>query len=62
VQAPTPESKGQHFALLVSDLDAAIGELRESGVQVSDAVPVGSARQAFVADPSGNTIELHQRG
>jgi glyoxylase I family protein len=61
VQAPTPPAQGQHFALLVTDLDAAIAELRESGVDVSDAIPVGTARQAFVTDPSGNTIELHQR-
>jgi catechol 2,3-dioxygenase-like lactoylglutathione lyase family enzyme len=61
VQAPTPPAQGQHFALLVPDLDGAISELRESGVPVSDAVPVGTARQAFVTDPSGNTIELHQR-
>ena len=62
VRAPTPAAQGQHFALLVTDLDAAIEELRGSDVHVSDAVPVGSARQAFVTDPSGNTIELHQRG
>src|SRR3954465_10271493 len=61
VQAPTPPSQGQHFALLVTDLDAAIAELRASDVHVSDAAPVGSARQAFVTDPSRNTIELHQR-
>ena len=61
VQAPTPPSQGQHFALLVPDLDAVLGELTQAGVQVSDAVPVGSARQAFLTDPSGNTIELHQR-
>jgi glyoxylase I family protein len=62
VQAPTPPSQGQHFALLVTDLDGAIAELREEGVNASDAIPVGSARQAFVTDPSGNTIELHERG
>ena len=61
VQAPTPPSQGQHFALLVTDLDTAIAELRQDGIHVSDAVPVGTARQAFVTDPSGNTIELHQR-
>jgi hypothetical protein len=36
--------------------------LRTADVQVSDAIPVGSAQQAFVTDPSGNTIELHQAG
>jgi catechol-2,3-dioxygenase len=27
---------------------------------VTDASPVGSARQAFLSDPSGNGIELHE--
>ncbi len=62
VQAPVPPSQGQHFALLFDDLDGVIDELRAAGVQVSDAVPVGSDRQAFVTDPSGNTIELHEAG
>ncbi|MFL6237877.1 MAG: VOC family protein [Actinomycetes bacterium] len=62
VQAPTPPAQGQHYALLVADLDTVIDEVRAAGVAISDAVPVGTARQAFVTDPSGNTIELHQRG
>lgn len=51
---------GQHFALLVDDLDRALSELRAAGVAVSDPVPVGTSRQAFLADPWGNRIELHQ--
>ena len=39
-----------------------IDELRSRGVGVSDPIPVGSARQAFVNDPDGNLIELHQPG
>ena len=62
VAAPPPADKGQHFALLVEDLDAVIVELRDKDVPVSDAFGVGAARQAFVNDPSGNTIELHQPG
>lgn len=57
-----PPAQGQHFALRVDDLDAAINELRGRGVGVSDAVPVGSSRQAFLSDPAGNQIELHQVG
>ena len=56
-----PSQEGQHFAVLVGDIDAAIGELRGAGVEVSDAVPIGSGRQAFLRDPAGNLIELHQR-
>jgi glyoxylase I family protein len=55
-----PAALGQHFALLVDDLDAAVAELRAAGLTVSDPVPIGRARQAFLADPDGNGIELHE--
>jgi glyoxylase I family protein len=54
-------SRGQHFAVLVDDLDAEIRRLRAAGFDVSDPVPVGAARQSFLADPSGNAIELHEK-
>jgi glyoxylase I family protein len=53
-----PAANGQHFALAVPDLDDAVAELRNSGVEVRGPVPIGSARQAFVSDPDGNAIEL----
>ncbi len=55
-----PSDKGQHLALHVGDLDATISELRAEGLTVSDAFPVGTGRQAFLHDPFGNLIELHQ--
>jgi catechol 2,3-dioxygenase-like lactoylglutathione lyase family enzyme len=60
IGAPPPLDRGQHFALQVEDLDATIVDLRENGVQISDAIPVGTGRQAFTHDPAGNMIELHQ--
>jgi catechol 2,3-dioxygenase-like lactoylglutathione lyase family enzyme len=60
IGARPPTDLGQHFALLVDDLDAAIASLRDRGVKVTDAVPVGPGRQAFLSDPAGNNIELHQ--
>lgn len=60
IEAATPPNFGQHLALQVADLDAAVAELRQHGVDVSDASPVGSGRQAFLVDPSGNGIELHE--
>jgi len=58
---PTPENKGQHFALLFEDLDAVVEELRGQGLEVSDPVASGPNRhQAFFTDPWGNSIELHQ--
>jgi glyoxylase I family protein len=60
IEGRPPDGLGQHFALLVDDLDRVVAELRERAVDVSDPTPVGSSRQAFVTDPSGNLVELHQ--
>lgn len=59
----TPPNLGQHFALFYEDLDGAIAALRAAGQKVSDPVDVGTTgrRQAFMTDPWGNAIELHQR-
>jgi glyoxylase I family protein len=62
IEGRPPAGLGQHFALLVEDLDGVVAELRERAVEVSDPKPVGSSRQAFVTDPSGNLVELHQAG
>jgi catechol 2,3-dioxygenase-like lactoylglutathione lyase family enzyme len=62
IEAPPPAGLGQHFAVLVEDLDATIAELRATGLDVSDASPVASNRQAFVHDPAGNLVELHEAG
>jgi glyoxylase I family protein len=53
-----PPANGQHFAVGVRDLDDAVAVLRDVGVAVRGPFPVGGARQAFVADPDGNAIEL----
>jgi glyoxylase I family protein len=60
VEGEAPPGMGQHFALLVEDLDQAISELRERGLEVSDPRPIGTSLQSFVSDPCGNLIELHQ--
>lgn len=62
IELPNPPAMGQHFALLVDDLDAAVAELRGKGLEVDDPSVVGSDRQTFVTDPSGNAIEIHQVG
>jgi catechol 2,3-dioxygenase-like lactoylglutathione lyase family enzyme len=56
------EPRRDHFAVLVDDLDATIEELRERGLTVSNPVGVAASRQAFLRDPSGNLVELHQLG
>jgi glyoxylase I family protein len=60
IKAGVPANQGQHFALQVEHLDATIGELRHEGIEVSDEIRIGTGRQAFLRDPSGNLIELHQ--
>jgi catechol 2,3-dioxygenase-like lactoylglutathione lyase family enzyme len=62
IEGAVPPTLGQHFAVLVADLDVAVAELRTKGVEVPEPSPVGTGRQTFVADPSGNTVELHQAG
>jgi glyoxylase I family protein len=60
LEIEVPPDHGQHFAIAVADLDEAVAEVRAHGVAVSDPSPVGASRQAFLYDPSGNRIELHQ--
>ena len=60
IEGRPPAALGQHFALLVDDLDATVAELRGRGIEVSDPGPVGTSLQAFLSDPSGNLVELHQ--
>ena len=59
----TPPNLGQHFALAFEDLPAVVAALRNSGLQVTDPIDVGTTgrKQAFMTDPWGNGIELHQR-
>jgi glyoxylase I family protein len=60
VEADPAANVGQHFALQVADLDDVITELRGHGLEVTDSFAVGTGRQAFLNDPSGNGVELHQ--
>ena len=56
----TPD--GDHVAILVDDLDAAVAEMSDAGVAVTSIRAAGTSRQAFVRDPWGNRIELHEVG
>jgi catechol 2,3-dioxygenase-like lactoylglutathione lyase family enzyme len=60
LEAPVPRNLGQHFAIRVGDIDAAVLELRAKGIQLADPVDSGSNRQTFLNDPAGNAIELHE--
>ena len=59
-----PAGEGQsykHFCMEVDDLEQTVCELRGGGVEVSDPKQ-GDDRswQAWLTDPDGNRIELHQ--
>lgn len=62
IEAAVPGNLGQHFAIQVADIRATIEELRARGLTVSDAIPVATNLQAFLDDPCGNAIELHEVG
>ncbi len=62
LEIDVPDDVGQHFAIQVVDLDDAVAELRAKGIEVTEPSPVGTGRQSFLHDPSGNRIELHQPG
>jgi catechol 2,3-dioxygenase-like lactoylglutathione lyase family enzyme len=62
IEGEVPERKGQHYAVLVADVDAAVATLREHDVRVSDPVEVGTGLQSFTRDPCGNMVEIHEAG
>lgn len=62
IEAPVPRNLGQHFAIQVGDLEAAVAELRAKGIEVADPVPSAGNLQTFINDPAGNPVELHQVG
>ena len=60
IEAEPPRNLGQHFAVQVEDLDATVADLRAAEFTVTNPVPVGTSRQSFISDPSGNVVELHE--
>ena len=60
IEGDPPPARGQHFALRVAELDPLREHLLRLGLRVSEPVAVGSARQSFLRDPSGNQVELHE--
>jgi len=51
---------GNHYCLAVTDLDEAIAELDERGIEYKKAVQGQGTVQVWINDPAGNTIELQQ--
>ena len=62
-RVPVPNQIGpNHFCLEVDDIDAAIAELADKGVSLTQAKKkaVDGNNQAWIEDPDGNRIELMQ--
>jgi catechol 2,3-dioxygenase-like lactoylglutathione lyase family enzyme len=55
---------GNHVALVVDDLDAAVARAREHGVEPGGEIIArgDGVRRTFVTDPDGNMIELMETG
>jgi catechol 2,3-dioxygenase-like lactoylglutathione lyase family enzyme len=54
------DTTGHHYCVAVDDLDGAILELEDRGIDYVRAVQGEGTVQIWIADPAGNTIELQQ--
>ena len=61
MQSDAAPPAANHFAIRVDDIDAAVADLQDRGVEVHR-VPLiaGSGHQAFLHDPFGNMVELNE--
>ena len=63
VQELTVGTRYRHFCLEVTGLDEFCKELKSKGLDVSEiSMEMDNARQAWIADPDGNAIELMEYG
>ena len=59
----TTGTQYRHFCLEVTGLDDYCNKLKSKGVEVSDiSLGMDNSRQAWIADPDGNDIELMEYG
>ncbi|HLE89802.1 MAG TPA: VOC family protein [Anaerolineales bacterium] len=63
VEELTTGTRYKHFCLEVTGLDEFRKELKSKGVDVSEiSMGMDNSRQAWIADPDGNQIELMEYG
>jgi catechol 2,3-dioxygenase-like lactoylglutathione lyase family enzyme len=63
VEELTPGTRYKHFCLEVTGLDEFCRNLKNKGVTVSEiSMGMDNSRQAWIADPDGNQIELMEYG
>lgn len=60
IELPGGGSDSNHMAFAVDDIEAEIAALRARGMAVPDWSDIGTGRQVFLRDPSGNIVELNQ--
>jgi catechol 2,3-dioxygenase-like lactoylglutathione lyase family enzyme len=61
VAAPADRQSYRHICLEVDDIEATARALRGRGIEVSESKLGGDqSYQAWITDPDGNRIELHQ--
>ena len=61
VSAPAEGQSYRHICLEVDDIEATVHTLRDRGIEVSEPKLGGDqSYQAWITDPDGNRIELHQ--
>ena len=61
IELPGGGCDANHMAFAVADIDAAIAEVRARGWEAKDWTDIGTGRQTFLRDPSGNIVELNQQ-
>jgi catechol 2,3-dioxygenase-like lactoylglutathione lyase family enzyme len=60
---PEPATGWNRFVIEVDDIAAMVAQLRKQGVKFRNDIVVGpGGQQILCEDPSGNVIELFQRG
>lgn len=64
--APDPDrnidSRGNHLAFHVTDIEASKSQLRSAGIEFLEQVNAGGIHQIFFRDPDGHFIELATYG
>jgi catechol 2,3-dioxygenase-like lactoylglutathione lyase family enzyme len=53
-----PRDYGQHFCLVVDDIEAYRRKLTEAGIDITEAEPIPGRPRLFCHDPFGNLVEL----
>lgn len=63
VSGPLLPGIGDHYGVIVEDIEQAMQELKTQGVEfLCDLTTLGTVKFVFIKDPAGNAVEIVQRG